>query len=184
MNQSPPVAQLSSSSVRLRPINEGDLSPLYFVATELSFTWIRVGRHGLVPPPAFPEVLWSDVLVQYIVESPSAGPVALVAVYDHDHRSGHAQLEVVRFDTEDAQAALVNEGVALFVEHVFSVWAFRKLYVEHVACTPGPFAFLDDLPVEEARLTSHTLFEGHHWDRVTHAIYLDDWRARSTVERG
>lgn len=91
-------------------------------------------RHRGIPPSAelYPQTLWSDVFVQFVVSPLDNGGVAgLVTCYGWNQRNQTAKLAVVSAPASVANAdELTMRGLLVFLDYLFAVQPIRKLYGE------------------------------------------------------
>jgi len=164
---------ISGRWAELRPIRPGDYPMLY--AAETGTRW-RL-RHGTPSPREYEDILWRGILAQYVVFPRGGEAMGLVAVYRADMVNGHAYLLASRWDETMASSVAFVEGVALFVDHVFNAWPFRKLYLETDERLAEQFSSLfarDEFPIE-GRLREHVFSDGRYVDLLTFALYRTAW---------
>ena len=162
--------------MRLRSVLPSDYEYLYRLVTrpEVGYRW---RTQGSTPnPAAFPETLWRDVLVQFLAEDRATGaPVGLVTCFAANDREGFAHVGTVA-DPGYVHSGIVLAPFALLLNYVFTVWNFRKLYMESahynfVNIRSGEGTFFR----EEGRLRDHHFYRDRYWDLHILAIYREDW---------
>jgi hypothetical protein len=168
---------LEGIEIRLGPAQSHHLPFLHDLAVrhELAFRWLRPA--AVVGPAELERALAAQALECHIVSDRSTGrPVAMVACYDADLQHGHAKVALTA--ANDPGAILLGlHGATLFVEYLFSVWQFRRLYVEvpedwsHVA-NAGAFSFAR----QEARLRDHCFYQGAYHDLLVLAVDRERWQ--------
>lgn len=166
---------LEGRRVRLRPLGTPDYAWLYEtgVGGEVAPRW---RFRGTTPSPDdFVRALWDGVLVQFVVEH-GGSPVGMVTCYGADFRSGHAYFAIVAHPRASG-TGLVIEGTVLFVDYLFDVFPFRKLYAEVLSVNLPAFASaVGRYLVEEGRLREHERYGEGYCDLHTFAVYRDHWR--------
>jgi RimJ/RimL family protein N-acetyltransferase len=172
-----PVA--SGRRAALRPVEGSDYE--HIRRAETSGDLLAQYRHlGVtVPPEQFSTTLWAGILTQFMIINKTTGaPGGIIGAYGADFRNGHAFLVALRFPQYAGQPWML-EGFGLFVDYLFKVFPFRKLYGDTLSFNFQKFSSgLDSLLIEEGRLREHWYYDGKYWDRVTVAIYRNDWETR------
>ena len=162
--------------MRLRPVVPADYEYLFRLATnpEVGFRW---RTQGATPNPAtFPETLWRDVLVQFIGENRATGePIGLVSCFGANLREGFAHVAIMA-EPRYLRTGVVLMPFLLMVNYVFTLWNFRKLYMEsahynYVNISSGEGRLFR----EEGRLKEHIFFGERYWDLHILAGYRDQW---------
>jgi RimJ/RimL family protein N-acetyltransferase len=176
---------LTGRRVRLRSIFPSDYDYLYALATseDMGYRW---RFRGMSPSPeAFPQGLWHQVLAQFIIERVENGQrLGLVVAFDANERNGWCHIAML-LDPNVAGTGWVLEAGALFVNYLFTLWNFRKLYAEVLEFNYRSFSsggggrFFH----EEGRLKDHEFYAGRYWDLLLIALYRDDWEHRPRVFR-
>lgn len=171
--QAPP---LEGRHVVLRPVVPSDYETLYRMAMlpEVAHRW---RTEGSTPnPAAFQELLWRDVLVQFLAVNRADGaPMGLVTCFAANHREGFAHVALMT-DPRFALSGLVLAPFALLLNYVFALWNFRKLYMEsaqfnYLKISSGEGRFFH----EEGRLKDHVFYGDRYWDLHILALYREDW---------
>jgi RimJ/RimL family protein N-acetyltransferase len=178
-----PVAPLVGRRVLLRTIRPIDYDRLYELEMGNERSVLYRHRGSSVAPEAYGSTLWTGVVSQFVV-APVDHPqdvLGLVACYSGDFRNGHARLAMV-IDPARRELGWPLEASNLFIDYLFVTFPFRKLYGDvlefgHVAQTFGR-----RVTREEARLRAHEYHAGQYWDRVTYALYREEW-FRSQAEQ-
>jgi len=68
-------------------------------------------------------------------------------------------------------------AMGLFIDYVFRIGGFRKLYFETVEFNLEQYGSgLGKFFVEEGRLRAHEYYDGIYWDTLVMAIYSERWR--------
>jgi hypothetical protein len=170
--------------VSFRPVLPFDYDWLYALACspEIGWRWRFRGTHP--SPDAFAGALWDGVLCQFIVDDRREGAsLGLVTAHDASHRHGYAYVSAV-FHQQDPPAPWQVEGLVLFVQHLFRLFPFRKLYLQTNDLTVGGFgSLIGSLLVEEGRLRDHEFHDGRYVDQITLAIARERWLHDSRVAR-
>ena len=168
---------LEGTQVHLRPPQPSDLSFLIDMATrhELAFRWLGLG--AAASPASLERDLMDRTSVRFLVMSRQIGqPVALVACYDADLENGHAK--VALSTGHHPQSILLGlQGAALFLEYLFAVYQFRRLYIEvpeewSSVTSAGAFHFAR----QEARLRDHCYYQGAYHDLLVLAVDREAWQ--------
>jgi hypothetical protein len=134
------------------------------VSEEDGYRWRLRGQ--VIPYDKFMEQLWSDVLCQYVVSARGGDgqALALLQAYKSDFRNGHAHVSVL-LRKNYQQAGWPLEGVVLFLNHLFKVWNFRKIYFEGPEFTMGTMGSgAGVLFEEEGRYHQHEYHDGEFHD--------------------
>ena len=173
----PPLQpMLEGRWIRLRTVRNSDMDWLYHLSTggDVSFRWRYRGETP--SPPTFSRLLWEGVVTQYIAESKeSSRPFGLLAAYHVDDRNRHGYVAVL-FDQEHRSKGWPLESCALFIQYLFDVFPFRKLYFESLDFNVEQFGSgLQELLIEEGRLRGHAFHGGKYADMVTLALYRETW---------
>jgi len=165
---------LDGRSTQLRPIGGADYEGLRRIElTTLGASW---RYRGATPSPeAFAANLWRGVLTQYMVVGRSDNrALGYVSAYNASLRHGHAYLAAARFSTGSSFRFL--EGAALFIDHVFQSWPFRKLYLDVTEFTLPQFeGMIGNLCEIEGRFIDDVYYRGRTWDRLILALYRTRW---------
>jgi len=169
---------LTGARVSLAPLVPEFIRPIYrlSISENINFRW---RLHGAIPPfEAFERSLYGNILVQFamvLTRNPRV-LVGHVVAYDGNLQDGTAYLGVIR-DPRLGAGAL--EGVALFINYVFSHFPLRKLYVQAPEFNLPQFAsaITAGLFVEEGCLKDHQYFDDRYWDMHILALYRENHRA-------
>lgn len=178
---SPPP--LIGRHIRLRPVLQTDYEYLYKLSMlpEVGFRWRTQGTS--LNPATFAETLWRDVMVQFIVESQSTGePIGLASCFSANMREGFAHVALVVDPRWRHTGVVLSAGFLLF-NYVFTLWNFRKLYMEsahynYINISSGEGRLFH----EEGRLKDHMFHDDRYWDLHILALYRKDFeknRARA-----
>lgn len=164
---------LRNSMYMLRPVMQSDTSFLYELATrpETGYRW---RYRGTVPPiERFASEIWQNtVLAQFVVVAASSGQAqGLVVCYQADMVNGHASIGAA-FSQEVESVGLPATAVGLFIQYLFRVYPFRKLYLEvpgwnMAQIASGVGSYFHD----EGRLRGHDYYDGKYWDKHILAMY-------------
>lgn len=170
---------------RLRPVMPDDLEFLYSLSTceENGFRWRY--RGAFPDPSSFARDHNAGTLLQLIVvAAKSKERVGIVNLYGENLRDGWAYLGAVAAP-EFRDTGIVIDGAATLLDYAFSLWAFRKIYLETIEYNLSQFEVgLRRVAIEEGRLVDHVFFEDRYWDVATSAIYRESWRSyRSAQQR-
>lgn len=169
---------LEGRRARLRPVGPGDYG--FVSALELDpavhFRWRH--RGGTPSPERLVSSLWEGALAVFLVEHrPSDTPVGLVVSYQADFRSGTCSVGLVAAPHLPPGPNPILDGFALFIDYLFTVWPFRKLYAEVAGFNFAQFASAVPLIfTEEGRLTEHDYYRGRYWDKHILALSRTHWQ--------
>lgn len=157
----------------VRPEHIGELYR-WSVQPSGSFRW-RFG--GATPSPEqFAAALWSNVLCQFVaVERTARQPHGLVVCYNANHQDGIAYFAVLgNPDRPTGGGAMV--GLLKLLDHVFSNWAFRKLYAEIPEFNLDEFGgSLRRHLIVEGRLVEHIFHGNRYWDQIIVSLSREEW---------
>ena len=178
------ASRLTGQHVALLPLTRRDYDFVYNleVAGPLA---TRYRFRAVTPSPEqFPEMLWAGVLTQHVMAWKNTGKrIGTVMCFGADFRNRHAHIggALVR----DAPSPYALEGFALFLDHLFAEFDFRKVYGD--ALEPNVRAFssaIGSILHEEGRLRLHDYYDGAYRDLVTLAIYREEWEALRATSNG
>jgi len=111
-----------------------------------------------------------------VVSTTSTQPLGLVTAYNPDFRNGFVSLAAAKFEGRRHPSPVFIEGVALFIDYIFTSWNFRKLYIESGELNVPQFGSgIGWLIEEEGRLRQHRYFGGRFWDEYIMSIYREKW---------
>lgn len=172
---------LEGARIRLRPVRPGDYPFLYelSLSQEVGFRWIFRGSTPTFE--AFAQSLsQNNVLVQFIIErnGPPPAQLGLIMAYRPDFQNGTVYIAMV----VEPQPGLLNRGwpieaAVLFVDYVFMLWNFRKLYMETTDFSLPAFASgLNGILEQEGCLKQHEFYNDHYWDLYVLALYRQRWQ--------
>lgn len=170
------VAPLIGRKVALRPIVPSDYDFLYQIATSPD---VLVGwRHrGAAPPPEqYAQVLWQGVLAQFLaVRKDDGKPIGAVSAYNADLRNQCVSLAVL-IAPEFERRGWAMEAGFIFIDYLFKVWNFRKIYLESLEFNVRSFwSGVDKLFRVEGCLRDHEYHDGKYWHLYFLAIYREEW---------
>lgn len=172
-----------STRVRLRPILDHDIVPLYLAsfAPATAGQWRYRGR--TLPMDQFVSTLFSGTIAQFMVEMVETGTVVgLVSAYDENRSGLNCKLAFLRCgDRVPGDSAAVFEGMALFISYIFDNFPFRKLFAEVPAYNMGLFA--SDFAEEEGVLKDYLFYKGEYADLHHVSIRRETW-AKLAIETG
>jgi hypothetical protein len=121
------------------------------------------------------------VLAQFLVVDSSADqPIGIVCAYGAELAHGYAYLAVADFRSAE-RAPLFFDGIAMFIDYLFTTWPLRKLYFESLEFNAEQFAsvFVKLFDIE-GTLRDHEFFDGRYWDLVVGALYRESWESNGT----
>jgi hypothetical protein len=145
----------------------------------------RYRYRGITPnPEQFHQDLWSRVLCQYVITRRNSDePVGLVSAFNGELLDGHAHLGVC-LDPRVQGRGWPMEGVGLFVEHLFTEFGLRKLYLQiDAGVVPRVRSLTRDLLAPEVRLAGYHGYGGERRDSVIYALWRERWFDASNRHR-
>ncbi len=170
-----PSSPGASTRVRLRPVLDQDLLPIYLASFDpaTSGAWRYRGR--TVPADEFVGGLSDGVRAQYVVELIDSGAaVGLVSAYDHNQAGLHCKVAFLRFgDRVPGDAGATFEGMLLFLSHLFATFPYRKVFAEVPAYNMGLFE--PGFAQEEGVLREYLFHEGRPVDLHIVSFRRDQW---------
>lgn len=166
--------QVSGVFFRLSPVLPQHTPFLYHlnISPDVGFRWRY--RGGVPSYDKFEADLWNGLLAQFVIESIESGePVGQVICYNPDFGLGHAYVGAALIGRYRASGIAV-EPVRLFVQYIFDVWPFHKLYFEIPEFNFQQFSSVAGGALKiEGRLVNHEYYKGRRWDRLILAAYRD-----------
>ncbi|ADP81352.1 GNAT family N-acetyltransferase [Pseudofrankia inefficax] len=165
--------RLAGQFFRLVPVLPQAAPFLYGLAVspEVGFRWRYRGA-----VPAYQQFeqhdMWNGILAQFLVESIQTNqPAGHVMCYNPDLSLGNAYIGAA-MTGQYLGSGIAAEPVRLFINYVFDVWPFRKLYLEMPEFNFQQFASVSNRGLHvEARLRDHDYYRGRRWDRLILAAY-------------
>jgi RimJ/RimL family protein N-acetyltransferase len=180
MTQAQLVAPLlTGRHVRLRPIMPGDYEYLYLLTTHEKLGWRWRYRGSTPSPELFQQQLWQGVAAQFVVEHlGDQKPIGFVQAFDPNDRNGHCHFAIV-LDPALERTGWALEALLLFLDYLFTIFNFRKLYAEVPEFNYASFASGNERDFKiEGRLREHDWHAGRYWDLFFLAVYREDWERR------
>jgi hypothetical protein len=115
-------------------------------------------------PERWLQTLWNGVYAQFLIVRMDTGqPVGLVFAYRASRLDGHCYFAVLGFG--EARGPHMTFGIALFLNYLFTVGGFRRLYAEVPAFNLEQFGSVLDRYCEvEAQMRDHSFWDGRYWD--------------------
>jgi RimJ/RimL family protein N-acetyltransferase len=171
-----PTPTLTGRHVRLRPVFPGDYEYLYALATHELTGW-RWRYRGTSPSPElFQQQLWQNCVAQFIVEHIADGQrVGHVQAFDANDRNGYCHFGVL-LDPALERSAWGIEALLLFLDYLFTVFNYRKLYAEIPEFNYDQFASgAGSIFKVEGHLKAHDWHAGRYWDSYLIALYREDF---------
>lgn len=134
-------------------------------------------RGSTASPEQWVQSLWQSTLAQYVVVGvDDPNPLGLVAAYQANFQDGFAFVAAESFGARRPEPRMMF-GLALFIEYVFTCWAFHKLYFEVAEYNAHQFqSGIGRLFELEGRLREHLWYGERRWDQLMLAIYRQSWR--------
>ena len=128
--KSVPAPTLTGRHVRLRAVFPSDYEYLYALANDDELAWRWRYRGASVSPELFQQHLWHNVISQFVVETvESSQRIGHVQAFDASERNGFCHFAVL-LDPAVSRSGWSLEALLLFLDYLFAVWNFRKLYAE------------------------------------------------------
>ena len=169
------AARLVGRDVYLRAVTPADYPFLQQVEMSSSIANRWRFRGKTMSPAEWAQAFWRDNLVQHmIIERKRDEAVGLAFAYRPNFQDGHTYIAALRFTPHPTPLMLF--GLALFLDHVFTCWNFRKVYLETPEYNYADFAsgvgrWFD----VEARLRDHLFYGGRYWDELVLAMTRETW---------
>ena len=163
----PTPAPLETRRIRLRPATPSDADFLHDIVFD----------DGLIPLGTTSESEPAHrSLVNFIIcRTDTGSPIGSTGISNPHFANGYAYFGV-RTLRDALRTGFGVEGAGLCINYAFQMWNFRKLYSETTDVGIRYFgSALGRLLKEEGRLRDHEFFAGTYWDRVTLAMYREDW---------
>lgn len=171
--------RLEGMRCRLRPIRPADYPALYEIelAPDLALRWRF--RGGTPSPEHFARSLFEGVLATFVIESSDGRSLlGVVTAYNADMANGHCFIAAAATPAARGRGQAV-EGLALFVDYCFSVWPFRKLWIETTEHNLVQFQSVERFGIEvEGRLRDFEYLAGRYWDKIILSIERRSWEQR------
>jgi RimJ/RimL family protein N-acetyltransferase len=151
----------------LRPVGPADYEEIYRWSTDprTSATW---RYRGATPSPdVVVRQLWDGVLAQYCVTASDRRAIGIVGLYNANHVSQYAYLYALS-SPEVVGTGLVARAALELIDHAFSTFRLRKIYVETREAALDQFKSIvrRGIMVEEARVPDHEWIDGRYDDLV------------------
>jgi RimJ/RimL family protein N-acetyltransferase len=174
--EAPITPSLMGARVLLKPIEPRDYDFLYRLAVdpETGFRWRW--RGGTPGGEDFNRFLWNQVTAQFIVlERRSGTQIGVVTAYGTNLRDRWTYIAVCG-DPRAHHRGLGVEAVALFVDYLFTVWDFYKIYFEIPEYNLRDIAQgIEDYFELEGRLSDHLYHGGRRWAMHIYSVARDHW---------
>lgn len=160
----------------MRAVRPTDYDYLYRLANhpDVAVNW---RYRGPSPAPAqFARDLWSGTLAHFVLERKlNKQRFGYVQAFDASSRNGWVHAAVM-LDPMLVRSAWAFEGIPLFLNYVFTMWNFERIY----AAAPEPvFALCESGESSwfrvEGRLREHEYIEGVARDVVLMTLTRTDW---------
>ncbi|MCU0309760.1 MAG: GNAT family N-acetyltransferase [Acidimicrobiales bacterium] len=118
-----------------------------------------------------------------VVRNGSGQVIGIVAAYQADFRNGHAYIAQYIFPDFHG-VAWPLESMVIFIDYLFLVFPFRKLYGATIQNSANRFeTAFGEVWIEEGRLTEHEYVNGAYVDLITVSVTRERWaRHRATLE--
>lgn len=175
--------RLGGVASSLRAVVPEDYEFLYHLATDasLGFRWRFGGQ--LASPETFVHELWRGVFTACLVETPDGTPVGHTVCYDADLANGFAFVAAAYVDPV-RKSPVTMESLALFVDYLFTVRPFRKLYADSVEFNLAELgSALGDLFSIEGRFVEEQFYDGRYWDVYRLAVFRESWTDHPMIRR-
>jgi RimJ/RimL family protein N-acetyltransferase len=163
--------------VLLRTVEPQDYSGLYRLCTGYATSYRWRFRGATPSPEEFSRALWQEVLAQFVIirANKPTSVAGLVVAYNPDFRNDTVHVGIV-LDPAYQRKAWPLEGLALFVDYVFTMWRFRKIYFESPASVISEMALsLETYTRREGVLVGHEFLAGSYVDLHILALWREDW---------
>jgi hypothetical protein len=165
----------TSTRVRLRPLLDQDLLPIYLASFDPATTGAWRYRGRTLPADEFVAGLADGVRAQYVVELvDEQAAVGLVSAYDHNQAGLHCKVGFLRFGPRrPGDAGAVFEGMLLFLSHLFASFPYRKVFAEVPAYNMSLFE--PGFAQEEGVLRDYLFHQGEPVDLHIVSFRRDQW---------
>jgi RimJ/RimL family protein N-acetyltransferase len=132
----------------------------------------------------FQQGMTSGILTQFVVQGRRDETIlGHVIAYGADLNSGYAYIGGV-MDPRSVRTGFGIEAFEVFVDYLFATYALRKIYLEVPEYNMEQFSNgYRSILREEARLKDHSIYDSILWDRITLALYREDYRSDARVNR-
>jgi RimJ/RimL family protein N-acetyltransferase len=167
---------MTGRHVRLRAVFPSDYEYLYALATHEKLGW-RWRYRGTTPnPEVFQQNLWQTTVVQFVVERIEDGrSIGHVQAFDADDRNGFCHIGIL-LDPAVERSGWALEALLLFLDYLFTVFTYRKIYAEVVEFNYEQFASgANSVFKVEGRFKDHDWHAGRYWDLIVLALYRQDF---------
>jgi len=122
-----------------RPLVAADLPFLYTLLVD-PVVGVALRYQGATPSfDEFARHAWDGVLGQWLVAATNGDPLGVVVVTSPDFRNGYAYLSVIGHPRVIGSGVMLD-GVASVLDHVFTCWPLRRLYLEAADASFEQFA--------------------------------------------
>ena len=163
-----------SRQVRLGPIDDELLLRLYHaaVAPDSGAYW---RFHGTTTSfEAFIEDFYRGTLCQFAVTGVNDGHAyGAVVAYRPQLEFGHCYVAFLRA-SDRRSSGQMSHGLFLLIEHLFSCFPLRQIYVEMAEFNFDRVGLPDCFEIQ-GRLRDHTFLDGRYWDQIVAAVTRDRW---------
>jgi RimJ/RimL family protein N-acetyltransferase len=169
---------LETRRLRLRTVATEDIPFLHEVETGPRTGW-RFRYRGSVPTlEQYARDLGYDVLSAFTIDDKKAqARVGIVACYWSNLQDGHAHVAVVTAPAYEG-TGWGMEAMIVFMNYLFQIWNFRKLYANVLEFNLPQFkSGIDKGFRVEGVLKQHHYYAGKHWDQYMLGVYRDEWLA-------
>ena len=116
------------------------------------------------------------MLAQFLITRKRTGdPIGQVTAYNANLRNRSVYFGML-IDPALMGAGWTSEAGALFLNYLFTIWDFRKIYIETIDFNFSNFASgIGRFFQEEGCLKENDFFNGRYWDMHILALYRRDW---------
>jgi RimJ/RimL family protein N-acetyltransferase len=164
------------AGVSLEPVTPDAYPFLYQLATAEETGYLWRFRGATPTNEMFRNSLEHGVSAHYVLVDRRGQGVGYVMAIDVDPVGGVGNVGVIA-EPRAWSTGLGLIGFAMFVEYLFAVHPFRKLYADTVEYSYRRFASgADKYFVIEGVLRAHHYYDGRYWDKIILAITRERWR--------
>jgi RimJ/RimL family protein N-acetyltransferase len=185
----PASPNLTGQRVVLDGVQPQDYAFLHRLAVhpETGFRW---RFRGATPgPEEFNRGLWNQVTAQFVIsERATKRQVGVVTSYGTNLRDGWTYVALCG-DPDVDRRGLGVEALGVFLEYLFTMWNFHKVYFEIPAFNFKRLApSISDYFTQEGTLHDHLFYGGRRWDMYIYSVTRTRWsylaRSNDVVQFG
>jgi RimJ/RimL family protein N-acetyltransferase len=153
-----------------------DYEYVYALTTHELVGW-RWRYRGATPNlETFAQALYHNTLVNFVIERrDSPQRIGFAQAFDASERNGWCHIGLT-LDPALSRMGWALESGVLFVNYLFTLWNFRKLYATVVEFNAPEFQSALQRGFElEGRLVEHEYHNGRYWDMLLYSYTREAW---------